>query len=71
VRKRNMFLVLAVVFGMGAWAGLRAPGAQAAQLAPCFYRCICGTPYKCCNTPTGTNCKVDTSGTIGCPQVAC
>ena len=64
MRKRTVFLVLAVVFGLGGLAGLRAPGAQA---APCFYRCICGTPYKCC----GTACKVDRSGPIQCPQIAC
>jgi len=62
--KRNVLLVLVMVFGLGALVGFRTSTAQA---APCFWRCICGTPYKCC----GTACKVDRSGPIQCPQIAC
>ena len=58
--------VLLVVFAVGAVVGMRAPGAQA---GPCFYKCICSVPYKCCTTPYGTSCKKDTSGTFQCPQV--
>ncbi len=70
MRKRFTFVVLVAVFGMGALIGMRAPGAQAA-ISPCFFKCICSVPYKCCTTPSGTTCKRDTSGTFGCPQVAC
>jgi hypothetical protein len=66
--KRFAFLVLTVVFGIGALIGT---STNAAQPGSCFYKCICSVPYKCCTTPYGTSCKVDTSGTIGCPQVAC
>ena len=66
--KRTALLVLVAVFGMGALVGLRATPSQA---GPCFYRCICGTPYKCCTTSSGTTCKVDRSGPIQCPQIAC
>jgi hypothetical protein len=66
MRKRFAFPVLLAVFAMGAVVGLRAPGAQA---GPCFYKCICSVPYKCCTTSYGTSCKKDTSGTFQCPQV--
>ena len=66
MRKTTVLLVLVTVFGLGAVVGMKTPGAQA---GPCFYKCICSVPYKCCNTPTGTSCKKDTSGTFQCPQV--
>jgi hypothetical protein len=68
MNKRFAFLVLAVVFSIGALVGMRTPAAQA---GPCFFKCICSVPYKCCTTPYGTSCKKDTSGTFNCPQVAC
>lgn len=68
MRKRTALLLLPVVFAVGAVVGLKAPNAQA---GPCFYKCICSVPYKCCTTPYGTSCKKDTSGTFNCPQVAC
>lgn len=68
MKKRPAFLVLVVVFALGAIVGMKAPGAEAAS---CFYKCICSVPYKCCTTPFGTSCKKDTSGTFNCPQVAC
>lgn len=68
MRKRMAFMVLVVVFGLGALVGLRAPSAQA---GPCFYKCICSVPYKCCTTSSGTTCKKDTSGGIQCPQYDC
>jgi hypothetical protein len=66
MRKRLVFSVLATVFALGAVVGLKTTGAEA---GPCFYKCICSVPYKCCTTPFGTSCKKDTSGTFQCPQV--
>jgi hypothetical protein len=68
MKKRAALLLLTIVFVMGAVVGMKAPSAQA---GPCFYKCICSVPYKCCTTPFGTSCKKDTSGTFQCPQVAC
>lgn len=65
MKKRSAFMVLAVVFGLGAIVGMRTSGAQA---GPCYYKCICSVPYKCCTTPYGTSCKKDTSGTFQCTQ---
>lgn len=65
MKKRTAFLVLAVVFSIGSVAGMKT---QSAQAGPCFYRCICSVPYKCCTTPNGTSCKKDTSGTFQCTQ---
>ena len=65
MKKRSAFLVLAVVFGLGAIVGMRTPGAQA---GPCYYKCICSVPYKCCTTIYGTSCKKDTSGAFQCTQ---
>jgi hypothetical protein len=66
--KRMALLVLVAVFGMGALVGLRVSPAQA---APCVLRCICGTPYKCCTTSSGTICTVDTHSPMQCPQHDC
>ena len=67
--KRIAFLVLVIVFGLGALVGLRAPSVQAA--APCYITCICGTPYKCCTTSSGTTCTVYTGRPIICPLAPC
>ena len=68
MKKLTIGLVLAGVFAVGAIVGLNTTKAQA---GPCFYRCICSVPHKCCTTPTGTSCKPVPDGPIQCPQVAC
>lgn len=66
--KKMMLLAVAVVFGIGAFVGFQTSSAQA---GPCYWRCICSVPYKCCTTPTGTKCKPDPHGPIQCPQYDC
>lgn len=68
MRKLTIGIALAVAFGAGAVIGMNTTTAQA---GPCFYRCICSVPHKCCNGPNGTSCKPDPSAPIGCPQIAC
>ncbi len=68
MRKLTIGLVLAGVFGLGAFVGMSSSPAEA---APCYYRCICSVAYKCCTTATGTSCKVVPNAPINCPQVAC
>ncbi len=68
MKKLIVGLVLAGVFGVGAIVGLSTTTAQA---GPCFYRCICSVPHKCCTGPNGTTCKPVPDGPLQCPQVAC
>lgn len=41
------------------------------QAGPCRYKCICGTPYKCCTTNGVESCKPAPDAPIACPQIAC
>lgn len=68
MRKAIIAGAIALVFGVGVFAGLATTSANAAL---CYYKCGCnGVPMKCCVTPFGTSCKPDPSAPIGCPQVA-
>jgi hypothetical protein len=68
MRKLTIGIALAVAFSAGAVIGMNTTTAQA---GPCFYKCICSVPHKCCSGPNGTSCKPDPSAPIGCPQIAC
>ncbi len=67
MKKLTIGLVLAGLFSVGAMVGLNSTSAQA---GPCFYRCICSVPHKCCTSASGTTCKPAPNGPIQCPQVS-
>jgi hypothetical protein len=64
---RKTFAVLLAVFAVTFIAGAMAmPDASA---GPCFYRCICSVPHKCCTTNGVTTCKPVKDSPIQCTQV--
>ncbi|HKQ60965.1 MAG TPA: hypothetical protein VJS92_06720 [Candidatus Polarisedimenticolaceae bacterium] len=65
---RKLLVLLLAVFVVAVVVGAAITSTEA---GPCSYRCICGTPYKCCTTNGVTTCKVATGAPILCPQIAC
>jgi hypothetical protein len=66
---RKSLAVLCLVFAAAFVVGVA--GVGTADAAPCFYRCICSVPHKCCTSGGVTNCKPVSNSPLQCPQVAC
>lgn len=57
-----LFLVFAVAFVVGV------VGTGTADAGPCFYKCICSVPHKCCTSNGVTTCKPAPDGPLQCTQ---
>lgn len=65
---RKAFAVIVTVFAVAFVVGLTMPTADA---GPCYYKCICSFPYKCCVNNGVESCKRVLDSPIQCPQIAC
>jgi len=65
---RKAISILFVVFALAFVIGASMPAAEA---GPCYYKCICSFPYKCCINNGVEVCKRVTFAPIECPQIAC
>lgn len=63
---RKAFAALSAVFLLALAAGATLPKAEA---APCYYKCICSVPHRCCVVNGVEVCKKATNSPIQCPQV--
>jgi hypothetical protein len=63
---RKAFAVLSVVFALAFVIGASMPAAEA---GPCYYKCICSVPHKCCINNGVEVCKKVTNSPIQCTQV--
>lgn len=65
---KRLLLVASVLFGIGfAYGASLAP----ADAGPCYYRCICGVPHKCCMNNGVETCKPAPNGPLQCPHNPC
>ena len=64
---RKKIALLVSVFALALGIGALLPQANAA-FSPCFYRCICSVPNKCCTVNGVTTCKPDPNSPLQCTQ---
>ena len=65
---RKAVAIMLLVFVMAFLAGASIP--STADAGPCYYKCICSVPHKCCINAYGVEvCKPVPNGPIQCPQV--
>ena len=62
---RKALAVLFIVFALAFLLGATIPTAQA---VPCYYKCICSFPHKCCIVNGVEVCKRVIYAPIECPQ---
>lgn len=63
---RKALATIFVVFAVAFVVGMTIPSADA---GPCYYKCICSQPYKCCVNNGVESCKKLIDSPIQCTQV--
>jgi hypothetical protein len=65
---RKALAAICGVFAVALVIGMTMPSADA---GPCYYKCICSVPHKCCVLNGVETCKKVSNSPLQCPQIAC
>jgi len=65
--KKKLIVLFAVVFAVAFASSFLGKGADA-SLSPCYYKCICSVPHKCCRNNGVETCKPAPDGPLQCTQ---